>query len=27
MFGHMPKGGAETTGLAEVKQPINRERS
>ncbi|CUX45545.1 hypothetical protein L905_08880 [Agrobacterium sp. TS43] len=27
MFGHMPKGGAETTGLAEVKQPTERERS
>jgi XapX domain-containing protein len=27
MFGHMPKGGAETAGLAEGKQPIDRERS
>ncbi|MCZ7449821.1 XapX domain-containing protein [Agrobacterium rhizogenes] len=27
MFGHMPKGGAETTDLAQTQQPTNREKS
>ncbi|CVI63651.1 MULTISPECIES: XapX domain-containing protein [Agrobacterium] len=27
MFGHMPKGGAETTDLAQTQQPTSREKS